>query len=140
MTKIASVVVASQSTVDERGIRPLARIVSWGVAGVDPAIMGIGPAPAIRQALEKAKLTIAEMDVVEVNEAFAAQYTTQLRRSLDSIVIKQMSMGGDCTRSSSRCEWNAYPIITSVRAQTEGRTFWNRKPLYWWWTRRSLLF
>ncbi|MBA9027307.1 acetyl-CoA C-acetyltransferase [Peribacillus huizhouensis] len=70
----ASVVVASQSTVDERGIQPLARIVSWGVAGVDPAIMGIGPAPAIRQALEKAKLTIAEMDVVEVNEAFAAQY------------------------------------------------------------------
>ncbi|MGX2960332.1 acetyl-CoA C-acetyltransferase [Peribacillus sp. JNUCC 23] len=70
----ASVIVASKRAVDERGVQPLARIVSWGVAGVDPSIMGIGPAPAIRQALDKVGLTIADMDVVEINEAFAAQY------------------------------------------------------------------
>lgn len=70
----ASVVVASEDFVNEQGLKPLARIVSWGIAGVDPTIMGIGPAPAIRQALERANLTIEDMDLVEINEAFAAQY------------------------------------------------------------------
>lgn len=70
----ASVVVASEDFVNEQGLKPLARIVSWGIAGVDPTIMGIGPAPAIRQALERANLTMEDMDLVEINEAFAAQY------------------------------------------------------------------
>ncbi|MBO0589106.1 acetyl-CoA C-acetyltransferase [Sporosarcina sp. E16_8] len=70
----ASVVVASEKAVQERGLKPIARIVSWGVVGVDPTIMGIGPVPAIKQALERAGLTIEDMDIVEVNEAFAAQY------------------------------------------------------------------
>lgn len=70
----ASVVVAGESFVAEHQLKPIARIVSWGVAGVDPTIMGIGPVPAIKQALARANLTIEEMDLVEVNEAFAAQY------------------------------------------------------------------
>lgn len=70
----ASIVVAGESFVAEHGLKPVARIVSWGVAGVDPTIMGIGPVPAIKQALERANLTLADMDLVEVNEAFAAQY------------------------------------------------------------------
>ena len=70
----ASVVVASESFVEQNNLKPIAKIVSWGVAGVDPTIMGIGPVPAINQALKKANLTIEEMDLVEVNEAFAAQY------------------------------------------------------------------
>jgi len=70
----ASVVVASEKAVKENNLQPIARIVSWGVAGVDPTIMGIGPVPAIKQALQKANLTIEDMDLVEVNEAFAAQY------------------------------------------------------------------
>lgn len=70
----ASVVVASEDFVKGQELQPLARIVSWGIAGVDPTIMGIGPAPAIRQALERANLTIEDMDLVEINEAFAAQY------------------------------------------------------------------
>ncbi|MFF5996732.1 acetyl-CoA C-acetyltransferase [Lysinibacillus sp. KU-BSD001] len=70
----ASVVVASEQFVQEHNLKPIARIVSWGVAGVDPTIMGIGPVPAMKQALERAKLTIEDLDVVEVNEAFAAQY------------------------------------------------------------------
>src|SRR5690625_1531378 len=70
----AATVVATENYVNEKGLQPIARIVSWGVAGVEPDIMGIGPVPAIKQALEKAKLTLDDMDVVEVNEAFAAQY------------------------------------------------------------------
>ena len=58
---------------ERAGIRPLARLVSYGVAGVDPSIMGTGPIPAVRLALERAGLTLADMDVIESNEAFAAQ-------------------------------------------------------------------
>jgi len=70
----ASVVVAGEKAVRENGLKPLAKVVSWGVAGVDPTIMGIGPVPAIQKALAKAGLSLADMDLVEVNEAFAAQY------------------------------------------------------------------
>lgn len=70
----ASLVVASEQAVKENGLQPIARIVSWGIVGVDPTVMGIGPVPAIRQALERANLTIEDMDIVEINEAFAAQY------------------------------------------------------------------
>ncbi len=70
----ACVILATAEAVQQHHLRPLARLVSWGVAGVPPEIMGIGPAPAIRQALKRADLTVEEMDRVEVNEAFAAQY------------------------------------------------------------------
>ncbi|MGX9134118.1 acetyl-CoA C-acetyltransferase [Rummeliibacillus sp. JY-2-4R] len=69
----ASVLVASEEYVKQHGLQPLAKIVSWGIAGVDPKIMGIGPAPAIRKALNKANLSIADIDLFELNEAFAAQ-------------------------------------------------------------------
>ncbi len=70
----AALVLATKETVDKHSLTPLARVVQWGVAGVDPSIMGIGPAPAIRIALQRAGLTLADMDLVEVNEAFAPQY------------------------------------------------------------------
>jgi len=70
----ASVVVASDQFVQDNGLKPIARIVSWGVVGVDPTVMGIGPVPAIKQALERANLSIEDLDLVEINEAFAAQY------------------------------------------------------------------
>jgi acetyl-CoA C-acetyltransferase len=57
----------------ELGLRPLARLVSWGLAGVPPATMGIGPVPAVAKALDGAGLTLADMDLIELNEAFAAQ-------------------------------------------------------------------
>ncbi|WP_027955936.1 thiolase family protein [Halobacillus kuroshimensis] len=69
-----AVVLASENYVQDHSLSPVARIVSWSVAGVDPHYMGIGPAPAIRQALEKAELSLEDMDLIEVNEAFAAQY------------------------------------------------------------------
>jgi acetyl-CoA acetyltransferase family protein len=70
----AALVVARRGEATRRGLKPLARIVSWGVAGVPPDVMGIGPAPASRKALELAGLSVEQMDVVEVNEAFAGQY------------------------------------------------------------------
>jgi acetyl-CoA acetyltransferase family protein len=70
----AALVLTSGAEAKKRGLKPLARIVSWGIVGVDPTIMGIGPAPAIRQALKRADLTLADLDRVEVNEAFSAQY------------------------------------------------------------------
>lgn len=70
----ASVVLAERSWADANGASPIGRLVSWGFAGVDPRIMGIGPAPAARSALDAAGLGLEDMDLVEVNEAFAPQY------------------------------------------------------------------
>ncbi|MDR3449769.1 MAG: beta-ketothiolase BktB [Alphaproteobacteria bacterium] len=69
----AAVILASGDAVRQFGLKPLARLVSYGHAGVDPAYMGIGPVPASRIALERAGLSVADMDVIESNEAFAAQ-------------------------------------------------------------------
>ncbi len=69
----AAVIVTSMDRARARGLKPLGRLVSWASAGVDPDIMGFGPVPAIRKALDKAGLTLKDMQVVEVNEAFAAQ-------------------------------------------------------------------
>jgi acetyl-CoA C-acetyltransferase len=69
----AATVLMSADAAARRGIRPLARIVSWATAGVDPAIMGTGPIPASRRALEKAGWSASDLDLVEANEAFAAQ-------------------------------------------------------------------
>jgi acetyl-CoA acetyltransferase family protein len=70
----AALVVASAEAAEKAGLKPIARIVSGGVCGVDPDIMGIGPAPSSRQALKRAGLKIEDMDLVEINEAFATQY------------------------------------------------------------------
>jgi acetyl-CoA acetyltransferase family protein len=70
----AAVLVTREKTAKERGWKPIGRVVSWAVAGVDPSIMGIGPVPSTRRALHLAGLKLEQMDRVEVNEAFAAQY------------------------------------------------------------------
>lgn len=70
----AALVISTGAVARERGLTPIARLVSWGIVGVDPTIMGIGPAPAIRQALKRADMTLDQLDRVEVNEAFASQY------------------------------------------------------------------
>jgi acetyl-CoA acetyltransferase family protein len=70
----AAVVLMSLEDAGKRGIQPMGRIVSWGIAGVDPKIMGSGPVPATKIALQKAGMTLEHIDLIEVNEAFAAQY------------------------------------------------------------------
>ena len=70
----AATVISSEAFAQEHRLAPLGRLVAWGIAGVEPKFMGIGPAPATRKALERASLQLADMDLVEVNEAFAPQY------------------------------------------------------------------
>lgn len=69
----AAVVLMSVAEAEKRGVKPLARIVSWGHAGLDPSIMGTGPIPASKKALERAGWTVDDLDLIEANEAFAAQ-------------------------------------------------------------------
>jgi acetyl-CoA C-acetyltransferase len=69
----AAVVLMTADAAAKRGVKPLARIVSWATAGVDPAIMGTGPIPASRMALKKAGWSVDDIDLIEANEAFAAQ-------------------------------------------------------------------
>ncbi len=69
----AVMLLASEQAVLKYGLKPMARVISMGVAGVDPAIMGMGPVPATRKALERAGLSIADLDLIEMNEAFASQ-------------------------------------------------------------------
>jgi acetyl-CoA C-acetyltransferase len=69
----AGVILMSAADAAKRGVKPLARIVSWATAGVDPSVMGTGPIPASRLALKKAGWTADQLDLIEANEAFAAQ-------------------------------------------------------------------
>jgi len=75
----AAVVIASGSFADGRGLHPLGRLVAYGHAGVEPRIMGMGPVPAVRKVLERAGLKLDEIDIFEVNEAFAAQALAVIR-------------------------------------------------------------
>ncbi|MFL5318902.1 MAG: acetyl-CoA C-acetyltransferase [Myxococcaceae bacterium] len=70
----ASMVMATRSWAEKKGLKPIGRLVNWGVAGCDPKIMGIGPAPAIRNLLDRAEIKLSDAQLFEVNEAFAPQY------------------------------------------------------------------
>jgi len=70
----AAVVLMPLADAEKRGLKPMGRLVNWGIAGVDPKIMGSGPVPATRKALERAGLKLSDIDLIEVNEAFAGQY------------------------------------------------------------------
>lgn len=70
----AALVISSAAKAEEKGLQPLGRLLSWGSVGVEPSIMGIGPVEASHIALKNAGLTVAEMDLVEINEAFSSQY------------------------------------------------------------------
>ncbi len=70
----AAVMISSAGWADRNGVKPIGRLVSWGIAGVEPKHMGIGPVPASRVALQKAGMDVGQMDLVEVNEAFGSQY------------------------------------------------------------------
>jgi acetyl-CoA C-acetyltransferase len=89
----SALVVMSKDKADELGIEPMASVVSYASAGVDPAYMGIGPIPATKMALEKAGLTIADIDLIELNEAFASQALACIRE-LDMDMDKVNVNGG----------------------------------------------
>lgn len=75
-----AVLLASETLTEQQSLEPLARVVSWAVAGVEPRVMGIGPAPAAQKVLDHCNLKIDQMDVIELNEAFAAQGLATLRQ------------------------------------------------------------
>jgi len=75
----AALVVASARTAERYGRTPLARIVAWAVSGVEPLVMGMGPVPAVRRALDRAGLSLGDIDLFELNEAFAAQSLAVVR-------------------------------------------------------------
>ena len=89
----AAIVLASGEAVEKYGLKPMAKLVSWGHGGVDPKIMGVGPVPASRDAMAKAGLTIKDIDLVEANEAFAAQ-SIAVARELDFDMDKVNVNGG----------------------------------------------
>ncbi|MDE6280836.1 MAG: acetyl-CoA C-acetyltransferase [Oscillospiraceae bacterium] len=89
----AAIVLASGEAVEKYGLKPMAKLVSWGHGGVDPKIMGVGPVPASREAMKKAELTIKDIDLVEANEAFAAQ-SIAVARELEFDMDKVNVNGG----------------------------------------------
>ncbi|MCA1584873.1 MAG: thiolase family protein, partial [Acidobacteria bacterium] len=70
----AALVLAGEEAATTRGVKPIGRLVSWAAVGVEPTLMGMGPVPSIRKALVRAHLTLADLDLIEINEAFAPQY------------------------------------------------------------------
>jgi acetyl-CoA acyltransferase 2 len=88
-----SIIVASEAAVKEHNLTPLCRLVSYAVVGCDPSIMGIGPVPAIQLALQRAGMTMADVDRVEINEAFAAQFLA-CAKELDLDMDKTNIHGG----------------------------------------------
>jgi len=70
----AALILASRAAVDRHGLKPIGRLVDWGITGVEPSLMGMGPAPATRKVLARTGLTLGDIDLIEVNEAFAGQY------------------------------------------------------------------
>jgi acetyl-CoA acyltransferase 2 len=102
-----TIVVASEAAVREHNLTPLCRLVSYGVVGCDPSIMGIGPVPAIQQALGRAGMTMADVDRMEINEAFAAQFLAcakELNLDMDKTNIHggAISLGHPLGASGSR--------------------------------------
>ena len=83
------------------GLRPMARVLATAVAGVDPRVMGIGPVPAIRKALDRAGLAIGDLDVVELNEAFASQSVA----CIDELGLDPAASTRTAARSRSGTRW-----------------------------------
>jgi acetyl-CoA acyltransferase 2 len=102
-----TIIVASEAAVKEHNLTPLCRLVSYAVVGCDPSIMGIGPVPAIHQALARAGMTMADVDRMEINEAFAAQFLAcakELNLDMDKTNIHggAISLGHPLGASGSR--------------------------------------
>lgn len=108
----ASLIIASEKAVNDNDLNPMAKIISWGIVGVDPTIMGIGPVPAIKQALKRANLTIEDIDLFEINEAFAAQYIAvekelNLDRSIVNVNGGAIALGHPVGTSGTRLALSA---------------------------------
>jgi acetyl-CoA C-acetyltransferase len=111
----AAVVLMTRAAADARGIKPMGRLVDWAYAGVDPKLMGIGPVPAVRTLLAKTGLKLEAMDVIELNEAFAAQALA---------CIKELGLAADKTNPNGSGIGLGHPVgatgaILAVKALYE---------------------
>jgi hypothetical protein len=113
----AAVVVMSVEQAQKRNLSPLGRIVNWGIAGVDPKLMGRGPVPATKLALQRAGLTLDYIDLIEVNEAFAAQYLAVEKEGGPRSQQSQRKWRGDRLRPSSGRNWNAAGDHAALRIE-----------------------
>lgn len=111
----ATLVLMSERAARAHGITPLARLKSWASAGVDASIMGLGPIPATKRALEKAKMTVSDLDLIEANEAFAAQYLA-VARELDFPEDKVNVNGGAIALGHPIGASGARILVTLVHA------------------------
>jgi acetyl-CoA acyltransferase 2 len=100
----AALVLASSEFAKKKGLRPIGRLVNWGVSGCDPKIMGIGPVPAIQRALERSQSAIKDFDLIEVNEAFAPQALA---------VIKELGLPTDKTNVDGGAIAVGHPLAAS---------------------------
>jgi acetyl-CoA acyltransferase 2 len=100
----AAVVIASGRWAAEQGLEPLGRLVSWGIAGVPPEIMGIGPAPAARKALQRAELSLDDLDLIDINEAFAPQFAA---------VAKELGLDHEKTNVNGGAVAVTHPLAAS---------------------------
>ena len=121
----AAIVLASGEAVEKYGLKPMAKLVSWGQGGVDPKIMGVGPVPASRQAMEKAGLKIEDIDLVEANEAFAAQSIAVARElgfDMDKVNVNggAISIGHPVGASGSAAAWVLQPSSKSAKLGISG--------------------
>jgi acetyl-CoA C-acetyltransferase len=118
-----ALVVTSRAVARERGLQPLGTILGWGLAGVPPEVMGIGPVPASRRALEAAGLSVENMDLVEINEAFAAQYLAVERelgldRAKTNVNGGAIALGHPLGSSGARL---ILTLLTALRRRGGGR-------------------
>jgi acetyl-CoA C-acetyltransferase len=105
----------------ELGLRPIGRLVSWAVAGVPPATMGIGPVPSTALALERAGLTLAEMDLIELNEAFAAQVLAVLREWELEDGLERLNVNGSGISLGHPVGATGARILTTLLREMERR-------------------
>ena len=103
----AALLLTTAEKAEKRGLKPLGKLISWGIAGCDPTIMGIGPVPASELALKRAKLTLNDIDLVEVNEAFSPQYLAVekelgLKRELTNVNGGAIALGHPLAATGTR--------------------------------------
>ncbi|MDP4085951.1 MAG: acetyl-CoA C-acetyltransferase [Bacillota bacterium] len=116
-----AIVLASEGFVQKKNAKPLARIISWGVAGVPPEIMGIGPVPAIQMALKRANMSIQDVNLFEINEAFASQYLAVekelgLNRSITNVNGGAIALGHPVGGSGVRI---LYSLILELKRRNQ---------------------
>lgn len=118
----AALVIAGEEAVQKHGVKPLGRIVSWATVGVEPTMMGMGPAPAIRKALEHARMSFGQLDLIEINEAFAAQYLAcekELGLSRDKVNVNggAIAIGHPLGASGARLVMTAVSQLHAVKGR-----------------------